>query len=151
MVNHLRRTAFASVYSTSMTPGAAQQILSALTILMGEDGTTLGRDKVKQLREHSNFFRKGLVDRGFQIWGDENSPVIPLMLYYPGKISAFSRECLARNVRFSLCNHICWMPLIFFLDCRRRCRLPCHSLAHGAHSVPIFLSLSFPLHSFSFP
>lgn len=98
LIEHLRHTAFASVYSTSMSPAATQQILSALTILMGEDGTTIGRDKVRQLRENSNFFRKSLVDRGFQIFGDQNSPVIPLMIYFPAKISSFSRECLARNI-----------------------------------------------------
>jgi serine palmitoyltransferase len=98
LIEHLRFTAFASVYSTSMPPAAAQQILSALTILMGEDGTTIGRDKVRQLRDNSNFFRQGLLDLGFQIFGDENSPVIPLMIYYPAKLSAFSRECLARNI-----------------------------------------------------
>ena len=42
LIEHLRRTAFTSLYSTSMSPAATQQILSALTILMGEDGTTTG-------------------------------------------------------------------------------------------------------------
>ncbi|RYG49822.1 hypothetical protein EON67_06415 [archaeon] len=36
---------------------------------------------------------------GCQVFGDENSPVIPMMLYNPTKIAAFSRECLKRGVR----------------------------------------------------
>lgn len=36
---------------------------------------------------------------GCEVYGDKDSPVIPLMLYNPTKIAAFSRECLARGVR----------------------------------------------------
>lgn len=33
-----------------------------------------------------------------QVFGEKDSPVIPMMLYYPAKISAFSRECFRKNV-----------------------------------------------------
>jgi serine palmitoyltransferase len=36
---------------------------------------------------------------GFDVIGDNDSPVIAIMLYNPGKIPAFSRECLKQNVR----------------------------------------------------
>ncbi|XP_075500461.1 long chain base biosynthesis protein 2b-like [Primulina tabacum] len=35
---------------------------------------------------------------GFEVLGDNDSPVMPIMLYNPAKIPAFSRECLKRNV-----------------------------------------------------
>ena len=35
---------------------------------------------------------------GCEVLGDEDSPVMPMMLYQPNKISAFSRECLARHI-----------------------------------------------------
>ncbi|RZC93506.1 hypothetical protein C5167_007315 [Papaver somniferum] len=35
---------------------------------------------------------------GFEVLGDFDSPVMPIMLYNPSKIPAFSRECLKRNV-----------------------------------------------------
>jgi hypothetical protein len=35
---------------------------------------------------------------GFEVLGDNDSPVIPIMLYNPAKIPAFSRECLRQNV-----------------------------------------------------
>lgn len=35
---------------------------------------------------------------GFIVYGDEGSPVVPLLLFNPGKISAFSREMLKRDI-----------------------------------------------------
>jgi serine palmitoyltransferase len=37
---------------------------------------------------------------GFEVLGDNESPVMPIMLYNPAKIPAFSRECLRQNVSF---------------------------------------------------
>jgi len=98
LIDHLRNTSFAAMYSTSMSPGCCQQILTAMSIMMGEDGTDIGKQKISSIRDNSNFFRRGLIDRGFQVYGDDDSPVIPLMIYYPSKIAAFSRECLKRNI-----------------------------------------------------
>jgi len=98
MVEHLRRTSFSTQYSTSLSPGCCRQILSAMSIILGEDGTDIGKKKIAQLRDNSNFFRQGLIDRGFQVYGDKDSPVIPIMIYFPAKIAAFSRECLKRNI-----------------------------------------------------
>lgn len=39
-----------------------------------------------------------MIDMGVQVLGDWDSPVVPVMLCNPAKISAFSRECLKRNV-----------------------------------------------------
>jgi serine palmitoyltransferase len=35
---------------------------------------------------------------GCEVLGDHDSPVMPIMLYNPAKIPAFSRECLKRHV-----------------------------------------------------
>uniref|UniRef100_A0A3Q2NTU3 Aminotransferase class I/classII domain-containing protein n=2 Tax=Fundulus heteroclitus TaxID=8078 RepID=A0A3Q2NTU3_FUNHE len=35
---------------------------------------------------------------GFIIYGNDDSPVVPMMLYMPAKIGAFGREMLRRNV-----------------------------------------------------
>lgn len=39
---------------------------------------------------------------GFEVLGDNDSPVMPIMLYNPAKIPAFSRECLKQNVCYFL-------------------------------------------------
>jgi 7-keto-8-aminopelargonate synthetase-like enzyme len=44
--------------------------------------------------ENSNFFRDEHRKMGCEVLGDEDSPVIPIMLYNPRKIPAFSGKCL---------------------------------------------------------
>ena len=68
-------------------------------VLRGEDGTNIGAEKLRRLRENSNYFRQRLMDMGCEVFGEWDSPVIPVMLYNPTKIAAFSRECLKRGVR----------------------------------------------------
>lgn len=53
-----------------------------------------------RIRENSNFFRSELQKMGFDVLGDNDSPVMPIMLYNPAKMPAFSRQCLQHNVRF---------------------------------------------------
>ncbi|RVW45145.1 Long chain base biosynthesis protein 2d [Vitis vinifera] len=88
----------AHLYATSMSPPAVQQIISAIKVILGEDGSCRGAQKLEQIRENSNFFRSELQSMGFEVLGDNDSPVMPIMLYNPGKIPAFSRECLKQNV-----------------------------------------------------
>jgi hypothetical protein len=85
-----------------------------------------GAKKLAQVRENSNFFRDELRKMGCEVLGDEGSPVMPIMLYNPGKIPAFSRECLKRNVCFPI--PVLWIKL---------CLLPTVLMSHiqGPSSV----------------
>jgi serine palmitoyltransferase len=67
-------------------------------VIMGEDGTTTGRKKLDSLRDNSNYMRRELTRMGLHVYGNYDSPVIPVMLYNPTKIAAFSRECYKRGV-----------------------------------------------------
>ena len=98
VISHIRTNASGSMYANSMSPVIVQQVLTALHVITGEDGTDLGARKLKAIRENSNFFRKGLLDMGLECYGDWDSPIIPVMLYNPPKIAAFSRECWKRKV-----------------------------------------------------
>lgn len=40
-----------------MAPGVAQQIISAIQLLQGQDGTNRGATKIKQLHDNANYFR----------------------------------------------------------------------------------------------
>jgi hypothetical protein len=63
--------------------------------------SSAGAKKLAQVRENSNYVRTELRNRGFEVLGDTDSPVMPVMLYNPAKIPAFSRECLKSNVNIS--------------------------------------------------
>lgn len=97
-IGHLRRYSGGSCATPSISPVVAAQILRAFKVIAGDDGTDVGATKLRALRENANYFRQGLRDMGAQVFGDEDSPVIPIMLYNPAKISAFSREALARGL-----------------------------------------------------
>lgn len=98
LIQYLKYTCPAHLYGTSISPPAAQQIVSAIKVLLGEDGSSRGAQKLARIRENSNFFRSELQKMGFEVLGDNDSPVMPIMLYNPSKIPAFSRECLKQNV-----------------------------------------------------
>jgi len=98
IIHHLKHACPAHIYATSMSPPAVQQSISALKVVLGEDGSNRGAKKLAQIRENSNFFRSQLQKMGFEVLGDNDSPVMPIMLYNPAKIPAFSRECLKQNV-----------------------------------------------------
>uniref|UniRef100_A0AAV1TDS0 serine C-palmitoyltransferase n=1 Tax=Peronospora matthiolae TaxID=2874970 RepID=A0AAV1TDS0_9STRA len=98
IISFIRNSSAGAVYATSLSPVVAQQILTALNIIAGLDGTDIGRKKLDSLRANSNYFRQKLIDMGVITLGDFNSPVIPVMLYHMSKVGEFSRECLKRNL-----------------------------------------------------
>eukprot|EP00462_Mataza_sp_D1_P025134 CAMPEP_0175144046 /NCGR_PEP_ID=MMETSP0087-20121206/13868_1 /TAXON_ID=136419 /ORGANISM="Unknown Unknown, Strain D1" /LENGTH=471 /DNA_ID=CAMNT_0016428379 /DNA_START=82 /DNA_END=1497 /DNA_ORIENTATION=- len=98
IVNHLRLSSMGSVYSASISPPACMQIIQAIKIIIGEDGTNLGQTKLTTLKTNANYFRQRMKSMGCHVLGDQDSPIVPMMLYKPAKIPAFSRECLERNL-----------------------------------------------------
>lgn len=98
LINFVRGTAFSSVYDVSMTTPMVQQIITVLNILMGKDGTDQGRKRIDNLAANVAYFRRRLEEVGFDIIGDEDSPVVPMMIYHPSKMTAFSRLCLENNI-----------------------------------------------------
>lgn len=64
----------------------------------GEDGTGEGQRRIEQLKKNSLYFSSKLREMGFIVYGDNGSPVIPLLLFQPAKIPCFSRELLERGI-----------------------------------------------------
>lgn len=100
VISALRRHSASSLYAAAMSPPAAQQVLSALKMIMGEDPASgdRGTKRMAQLVRNSNKFREGLIRMGGRVLGDRDSPVIPMMLYHPEKIYNFSQACLRRHL-----------------------------------------------------
>ncbi|KAF3509837.1 hypothetical protein F2Q69_00005459 [Brassica cretica] len=99
---YLKHHCPAHLYATSISTPSAQQIISAIRVILGEDGSNRGAQKLARIRENSNYFRPELRNMGFKVLGDVDSPVMPIMLYHPAKIPAFSRECLRENVAIAV-------------------------------------------------
>lgn len=98
LIDYIRRKSGATVIGDALFSAACVQALSSLRVLQGQDGTTVGKEKIARLAENARFFREGLTKMGLTVFGNDDSPVIPAMVYNPGKMPAFSRECLKRNL-----------------------------------------------------
>jgi len=97
-IDSLRLNCSSNVYHNSLSPIVCKQIITALKIIMGKDGTSLGRQKIDSLRDNSNYFRMRLTEMKVQVLGNYDSPVMPIMLFVATKIPAFSRECFKRGL-----------------------------------------------------
>lgn len=112
-INALKRQSAGSIFSTAMSPVVCKQILTAFDII---DNQKLGREKLDQIKKNSNYFRRGLIEMGCHVLGDNDSPVIPLMLFSPSKISLFSRECYKRGLAVVVVG----LPAVPLLQARAR-------------------------------
>uniref|UniRef100_A0A8D0ECJ4 serine C-palmitoyltransferase n=1 Tax=Salvator merianae TaxID=96440 RepID=A0A8D0ECJ4_SALMN len=98
LVDYLRVHSHSGTYATSMCAPVAEQIIRAMKCVMGLDGTTQGLQRVYQLAENTRYFRRRLHELGFIVYGNDDSPVVPLLLYMPGKIGAFARRMLSKDI-----------------------------------------------------
>ena len=89
VIDFLRAAGPGHCYAGAMSPPAAQQVLSALRVMRGQDGTTRGADKIAALHANSNYLRERLLDLGCNVLGEWNSPVmvrpgwLPLLHAFP--------------------------------------------------------------------
>jgi len=98
IINHIRATSHSSAYASTLSPPVIQQVISSMKIIMGEDGTCEGQRRLLRLKSNCRYFRDKVQEMGFIIYGHDDSPVVPLLLYMPAKIAAFSREMLKRGI-----------------------------------------------------
>uniref|UniRef100_A0A8C1K507 serine C-palmitoyltransferase n=1 Tax=Cyprinus carpio TaxID=7962 RepID=A0A8C1K507_CYPCA len=98
LIDYLRTHSHSAIYATSMSLPVVEQIITSMKCIMGKDGTTIGRSRIQRLAENTVYFRRRLREMGFIIYGNNDSPVVPMMLYMPAKIGAFGREMLKRNI-----------------------------------------------------
>ncbi|XP_035234145.1 serine palmitoyltransferase 2-like isoform X2 [Stegodyphus dumicola] len=98
LINHLRSHSHSFSYATSMSAPVAQQIIMTLKILTGKDGSNEGINRVKHLERNTHYFRRKLKQKGFIIYGNEDSPVVPLMLFFPSKVTEFIQGLLMQGV-----------------------------------------------------
>lgn len=94
LVEAMRWHSPASLYGGAMSPPAVEQVRSALRVIRGADGSRRGAVKLAALRRNANYFRAGLLSLGLNVLGTWDSPVMPIMVFHPAKLSGTSREML---------------------------------------------------------
>lgn len=91
IIDELRARSHGNIYAMSMSPPVAAQVIESMRIIMGKDGSSNGRDRIKTLAENTLYFRSELMKMGFIVYGNDASPIVPMMIFLPTKISSFSR------------------------------------------------------------
>mmetsp|Transcript_28675 Transcript_28675/g.72603 ORF Transcript_28675/g.72603 Transcript_28675/m.72603 type:complete len:1444 (-) Transcript_28675:1091-5422(-) len=76
VIANLRKNSPNATFAPSMSPACAAQALAALDLL----GEARGKNKIRDLRRNSNHFRRRLAEIGFWVLGDEDSPVVPVLM-----------------------------------------------------------------------
>ncbi|CCK69951.1 serine C-palmitoyltransferase LCB2 KNAG_0D02000 [Huiozyma naganishii CBS 8797] len=85
-------------YAESPAAPVLAQIISSLRTIIGELNPGEGQERLQRIAFNSRYFRLALQRLGFIVYGNADSPVIPMLLYCPSKMPAFSRIMLQRKI-----------------------------------------------------
>lgn len=133
IIDKLRSTNAASLFGESPTPPVLMQILSALKIISGELVPGQGEERLQRIAFNSRYLRLGLKRLGFIVYGHDDSPIIPLVLYNPAKMPAFSHEMLKRKIAVVIVGY----PATPLISSRARF---CVSAAHNKDDMDRLLA-----------
>lgn len=117
-----------------MPPAVTQQIISSMLIIMGKDGTTKGQQRINQLKWNTQYFRRKLKESGFIIYGNDDSPVVPLLIFLPSKVAAMNRTCLEKGLGIVVVG----FPATPIIESRARL---CLSAAHSKEMLDKALNI----------
>ncbi|XP_037083471.1 serine palmitoyltransferase 2-like [Pollicipes pollicipes] len=135
LIAHVRRHSHSMHYAATLPPPVAGQISAVVRELMGRGGGTgLGLARIRRLADNTRYFRKRLSQMGFILYGSDDSPVVPLLIFLPAKAAAFSRELFKHNIA----TVIVGFPATPILTVR--CRF-CISAAHTKEMLDKILEL----------
>ncbi|KAK1254181.1 hypothetical protein MKX08_008176 [Trichoderma sp. CBMAI-0020] len=98
IIDKLRSTNVCSIYGEAPSPFVLMQILTSIKLINGEICPGQGEERLQRIAFNSRYLRLGLKRLGLIVAGSDDSPIIPVLLYNPGKMPAFSREMLKRNI-----------------------------------------------------
>jgi serine palmitoyltransferase len=133
IIDKLRSTNAANIYGESPTPPVLMQILSALKIIQGEINPGQGEERLQRIAFNSRYLRLGLKRLGFIVYGNDDSPIIPVVLYNPAKMPAFSHEMLRRKISVVIVGY----PATPLISSRARF---CVSAAHNKDDMDRLLA-----------
>lgn len=98
IIDPLRLHSTATSYSESSSPVILAQTLSSLRTITGELMPGQGQERLQRIAFNSRYLRLALKRLGFIVYGAADSPIIPMLLYSPSKMPAFSRMMLQRKI-----------------------------------------------------
>lgn len=98
IIDRLRLDLTTVNYAESAPAPVLGQIISSLRTIAGELNPGEGNERLQRIAYNSRYLRLALQRLGFIVYGIADSPVIPMLLYAPSKMPAFSRMMLQRKI-----------------------------------------------------
>ncbi|SCV04006.1 LAMI_0H12684g1_1 [Lachancea mirantina] len=98
MIDRLRLDVSTASYGEPMPVPVLAQIISSLRTITGELNPGEGQERLQRIAFNSRYLRLALQRLGFIVYGIADSPVVPMLLYAPSKMPAFSRMMLQRKI-----------------------------------------------------
>ncbi|KAF2432459.1 putative serine palmitoyltransferase 2 [Tothia fuscella] len=98
IIDKLRVSNAATIFGEAPAPPVLMQISSSLKMISGQLVPGEGLERLQRLAFNSRYLRLGLKRLGLIVYGHDDSPIIPVMLYHPAKMPAFSHEMLRRGI-----------------------------------------------------
>lgn len=133
IIDRLRASNAAVFFGEAPTPPILAQISTSLRIINGELIPGQGEERLQRLAFNSRYIRLGLKRLGFIVYGNDDSPIIPLLLFNPAKMPAFSHEMLKRKISVVVVGY----PATPLVSSRARF---CVSAAHTKEDLDRLLS-----------
>lgn len=114
LISSLRQRASANVYGEATPPVVLAQIVSSMSIILGDRSLASqvgrerdwgeGTERLRRLAFNARYLRRGLKELGFMVYGHRDSPIVPCVpLSQPE-----SGQRLTRNAGFSSFNRASW-------------------------------------------
>ncbi|KAK7684614.1 serine palmitoyltransferase component [Cerrena zonata] len=98
IIDRLRLNYLTNSYSESVPPPVLGQIISSLNVISGKISPGEGKERLERIAFNSRYLRLGLKRLGFIVYGADDSPVVPLLLFLPAKMPAVSRMLYSMKI-----------------------------------------------------
>ncbi|GAA5995483.1 uncharacterized protein JCM10292_005201 [Rhodotorula paludigena] len=112
LISALRLSSHAQNYSEAMSPPILAQIVTSMGSIMGPTAISIvpalsrlppavmdgrdGQDRLRRLAFNCRYLSGGLRKLGFIVYGHQDSPIVPMLIFAPAKMGLFSRMMLER-------------------------------------------------------
>ncbi|OBA21199.1 PLP-dependent transferase [Metschnikowia bicuspidata var. bicuspidata NRRL YB-4993] len=98
IIDKLRLSYLNNSFGEGVPPPVLEQIISSLSVIDGSINPGEGEERLKRIAFNSRYLRLGLKKLGFIVYGADDSPVIPLLLYLRAKMPAISRMLYSMKI-----------------------------------------------------
>ncbi|KAG9511108.1 Serine palmitoyltransferase 2, partial [Fragariocoptes setiger] len=98
LIDFLLEKSHGSCYTTTMAAPIARQIIGVVDSLMCPDINGDGARRLRTLADNTRYFRSELKRRGFIVYGSDDSPVVPLVVFAATVVVDIIMEALRHKV-----------------------------------------------------